>query len=133
MTAIYPKATLDIQVSFADSHRLKAVQMGSVVLLCLSLFGCGSKSDIEGVVIEGSLPPDSSTDQLQFLEEYLADKELPPGEWRDENGARVCDGYMTRFADQDYCAAEVPEDWVLFEFNGEDLYIQPLTDSDDRR
>jgi hypothetical protein len=55
---------------------------------------------------------------------------MPSGEWRVQDGMRVCDGYIVRDADQDYCAAEVPEDWVPFTFDGQEYYIQPLKDPD---
>ena len=48
------------------------------------------------------------------------------GEWIEKDGMRVCDGYLTRFENEDYCAAEVPSDWQPFEFNGRIYYVQPL-------
>ena len=54
---------------------------------------------------------------------------FPPGKWREEDGALVCDGYMTRRADQDYCSADIPEDWVPFTFEGRTYYMQPLAES----
>lgn len=48
------------------------------------------------------------------------------GNWIVEDGVRVCDGYLVRNADQDYCAAEVPDDWVPREFDGQKYYVQPL-------
>ncbi len=48
------------------------------------------------------------------------------GEWIEKDGMRVCDGYLTRFENKDYCAAEVPSDWQPFEFNGRIYYVQPL-------
>ncbi len=50
------------------------------------------------------------------------------GEWIEGDGVRVCDGYLTRFENEDYCAAEVPSDWQPFEFNGRTYYVQPLMD-----
>ena len=49
------------------------------------------------------------------------------GKWIERNGSRICDGYLTRRKDQDFCAAEVPEDWVPFEFAGKTYYVQPLS------
>jgi len=57
--------------------------------------------------------------------------ELPPGTWREEHGARFCEGYLTRREDLDYCAAEVPGDWEPFEFDGQTYYVQPLTEQPD--
>lgn len=48
------------------------------------------------------------------------------GQWVQRGGKIVCDGYLTRFDDQDYCSAEVPEDWRPFVFDGELYYLQPL-------
>ncbi len=53
--------------------------------------------------------------------------DLPPGRWQYQNGTRVCDGYMTRFDNQDYCSGEPPEDWIPFSFDGQRYYIQPLS------
>lgn len=50
----------------------------------------------------------------------------PSGQWVERDGQIVCDGYLTRIDDQDYCAAEVPDDWRPFTFDGELYYIQPL-------
>ena len=51
---------------------------------------------------------------------------LPSGAWLELNGARICDGYMTRLESEDYCAATVPEDWRPFEFDGQTYFVQPL-------
>lgn len=51
-----------------------------------------------------------------------------PGEWVEKDGVLECEGYMTRRADQDYCAAEIPEDWVPFTFDGKEYYVQPLAE-----
>ncbi len=99
-----------------------------MVLACLCLCGCSPGEEPESLSNGRTLPPDFRADRLPALEDYLADEELPSGEWREENGARVCDGYLTRFADQDFCAAEVPEDWVPFEFDGQQFYLQPLSE-----
>jgi hypothetical protein len=52
------------------------------------------------------------------------------GEWIERDGSRFCDGYLTRRADQDFCVAKVPDDWVPFEFGGKTYYMQPLTGQD---
>jgi hypothetical protein len=51
------------------------------------------------------------------------------GEWVEKDGILVCDGFMTRRADQDYCSADIPEDWVPFTFEGKTYYVQPLVES----
>ena len=35
--------------------------------------------------------------------------------------------YIAHIEKGDYCAAEVPSDWLPFEFNGRTYYVQPLT------
>lgn len=61
---------------------------------------------------------------------FVAGDHMPrSGEWVDKDGVLQCDGYMTRRADQDYCSAETPEDWVPFTFDGKKYYMQPLTES----
>ncbi|MCZ6561276.1 MAG: TonB family protein [Gammaproteobacteria bacterium] len=50
------------------------------------------------------------------------------GEWQILDGFRkVCDGYLTRPQEEDFCAAEVPGDWVPFQFEGKTYYMQPLS------
>jgi hypothetical protein len=49
------------------------------------------------------------------------------GRWLKEDGASVCDGYLTQVEGEDYCAAEIPDDWQPFTFNGKTYYMQPLT------
>jgi hypothetical protein len=76
--------------------------------------------------------PFVSDDQLPNLDKYLKEYELPPGMWREKNGSKICDGYMTRFENEDYCSAKVPEGWVPFQYNGETYYVQPLAGSDNQ-
>ena len=54
----------------------------------------------------------------------------PSGNWHIQNGIRVCDGYIVRNANEEYCASEVPEDWVPYPFDGQEYYVQPLTHPD---
>ena len=62
-----------------------------------------------------------------FAKERLGVGRFPPGEWLEQDGVRTCVGFLTRNADQDYCAAEIPADWVPFEFNGQTYSVQPLS------
>ena len=55
------------------------------------------------------------------------------GKWVQKDGILTCDGFMTRRADQDYCSAEVPGDWVPFEFDGQVYFLQPLQGSVERQ
>jgi len=64
-----------------------------------------------------------------ILEGSIRPGELPQGTWFDQNGSRICDGFLTRNVNEDYCAAVVPGDWVPFEFNGQTYYMQPLSES----
>jgi hypothetical protein len=57
--------------------------------------------------------------------------QLPNGTWYDQDGSRICDGFLTRNIDEDFCAPEVPSDWVPFEFDGQTYYVQPLSAKDD--
>jgi hypothetical protein len=54
------------------------------------------------------------------------------GHWAMRDGVRICDGYLTRRRDQDFCEAEVPNDWVAFEFGGQTYYAAPLSGKLDR-
>ena len=48
------------------------------------------------------------------------------GKWIQQDGVRYCDGYLTRNADEEYCSANVPEDWRPFEFDGVTYFVAPL-------
>ena len=48
------------------------------------------------------------------------------GEWVNRDGELVCDGYLMRKANEDFCSATVPDDWKPFWFNGKTYYVQPL-------
>jgi len=91
---------------------------------------------------EEALPAAPDADEnASKIEEFMAvamsaplpadDLNFIPGAWRVENGAKICDGYMTRIEDEDYCAAEIPRDWIAREFDGETYYVQPLAAIDD--
>ena len=49
------------------------------------------------------------------------------GEWQYRAGEMVCDGYLTRRTDFDYCEPNVPADWRAFEYDGQIYYLQPLS------
>jgi hypothetical protein len=53
-------------------------------------------------------------------------KKKRSGDWHLQDGELVCDGYLARSADEDFCADEVPEDWVPRKFNGQVYYVQPM-------
>ena len=82
------------------------------------LMGVAALSGCQGDVIETASGGDD-TARVPTLERL-------PGKWRQEDGAMICDGYLTRREHQDYCAAEIPADWQPMEFNGRIYYIQPL-------
>jgi hypothetical protein len=49
-----------------------------------------------------------------------------PGRWRYERGARICDGYLTSDATEEFCAASPPASWREFEFQGETFFAHRL-------
>lgn len=51
-----------------------------------------------------------------------------PGKWKDVDGARICEGYLTRIADDEFCSAEIPSDWKRFEFDGKSYYVAPTSE-----
>ena len=51
------------------------------------------------------------------------------GEWHLQDGELVCDGFLARSTDGDFCADEVPEDWAPRKFNGQVYYVQPMGDT----
>lgn len=56
-------------------------------------------------------------------------KDDPPnysGKWIEEDGERVCDGYLTRTVEDAFCSKEVPAEWSKREFNHRTYYIAPI-------
>ena len=49
------------------------------------------------------------------------------GQWKYENGVYSCDGYFTRSPAQAHCAAQPPDDWLAFEYQGNTYYIHRLS------
>lgn len=43
---------------------------------------------------------------------------------------QICGDFDHRIftEDEDFCGANVPEEWVPFDFNGKTSYVQPLSD-----
>ncbi len=48
------------------------------------------------------------------------------GEWIEGDGARICDGYLTTQSNEEFCEANIPDDWTSFDFNGQTYHRQPL-------
>ena len=49
------------------------------------------------------------------------------GEWLYINDDRVCDGYLTRNASEEFCEVNIPEDWRPFAYDGKTYFVQPLS------
>lgn len=114
----------------SQSCTQQGLRSTSAVLVCFCLAGCSAEPELkDGTVISSSLPPGFTAERLLELEENNAGEDRPSGRWRYENGATVCDGYMTRFRDQDFCSSEAPDDWVPFEFDGQRFYLHRLAAS----
>jgi hypothetical protein len=66
---------------------------------------------------------------LLELQPSLGSRNEPrSGEWRIEDGRLVCDGYIVRRTDKDYCTDEVPEDWVPRGYDGQQYFFHRLGD-----
>ncbi len=105
----------------------------TVLLISISvLSSCQSETISDATEQEPDTTlPFVSSDQFPTLEGYIRRYELSPGVWREERGSRICDGYMTRYENEDYCASQIPDDWVPFQFNGRKYYVQPLAGKPD--
>jgi hypothetical protein len=75
-------------------------------------------------------PPEIVDESMTALQPQLTvpTDRILSGEWRVDNGQRICDGYLSRVEDEDFCVAEVPDDWEPFEYEGQTYYVQPLAD-----
>lgn len=82
-------------------------------------------ADAESIQDSEKLSPDDSEGMIIDLTDEGRSKRS--GKWLTENGASVCDGYLTQVEDEEYCAAEIPDGWRPFTFNGKTYYMQPLT------
>ena len=94
------------------------------------------------VIILAACQPDvdapAPVDKLEFVDllpehmdalmRYLAEKNAGEGNWVEKDGVLVCEGFLTSFENDDYCSSGVPEDWVPFEYQGQEYYVQPLAD-----
>ena len=98
-----------------------------LVFLSVGAVGCSSESDIPS---DGATSADKVLIQPDGSIEFpgpSGEPDLPTGRWEYKDGAKICNGYLTRFESEDYCAAEVPKDWVPFTFDGQTYYVQPLS------
>jgi hypothetical protein len=103
--------------------------------ILLSLVACqrpatsnGQQQDTDAQLSEEQIAMGLAEQEPRIiLEGYIRSGQLPEGTWYDQNGSRICEGFLTRNIDEDFCAAEVPIDWVPFEFNGQTYYVQPLS------
>jgi hypothetical protein len=68
------------------------------------------------------LPPEHWDALLQ----NLVEKNLGEGNSIEKDGFLLCEGFLTKFENDDYCSSVVPEDWVPFEYQGQEYYVQPL-------
>ncbi len=123
----------------------------STLAICLFSVACDPLLADESVGAPDE-PPNKperelTPEQLRLFDELMAKEKrgfvLPPhdpeslkeqpvysGEWIERGGDRICDGYLTRFEDEDFCSAEIPGDWEPFEFEGTTFYVQPLSNED---
>ena len=104
-----------------------------VLAAALTLCGCAqgpAESQPEEHIQAEGLEAEQRQTEQQLSEEQMAAAlaylEQHEGNWVERDGARFCEGYLTRYADEDYCASDVPEDWRPFEFDGQTYYLQPL-------
>ena len=81
------------------------------------MVGCGPDKSAHRYPASAGLADRSSDFNLEDLE---------PGEWKLRDGVRMCNGYLTRVEDEDFCAKSVPQDWEKFDFNGQTYYRVPL-------
>ena len=105
------------------------VKIMALLFLLMGVVGCHSDSvtpsDNAVSAEETTIGPGGA---IEFRG-LTGEPDLPTGRWEYKDGAKICNGYLTRFESEDYCAAEVPKDWVPFTFEGETYYVQPLSGS----
>ena len=91
----------------------------SLCVAAVLALGCTNEPDGEQPLPTADAePPLTDSDTLHLL---------PSGNWLEKDGVLECDGFLIRTESDDFCAAEVPDDWREFEFNGETYYAVPLS------
>lgn len=92
-------------------------------MYCRSAFICSAL-----IALQGCQTDDLSDQVLAHVEYHkLTPHDLPSDSWIEKKGSLVCDEYLTRIEEQDFCASAIPDDWVPLEINGETYYMQPLS------
>jgi len=98
----------------------------------LVLPGCQPESDAARSDEDSYSTPRPSPSELDDeFHKYLEENYTSPGKWVEKNGSQICDGYLTRYEESDYCIAELPDGWLPFEFDGKTYYVVPLDDKDE--
>ena len=97
------------------------------ILFTVALILAAWQSDVDApasiVQLEfNNLPPE----RRDALLRYLVEKNLGEGNWIEKDGVLMCEEFLTKFENDDYCSSVVPEDWVPFEYQGQEYYVQPL-------
>ena len=89
---------------------MKACRSSAVLLATLfSAVGCAQVSG-----------GDPRTPTMEEIDAYIKRLDSNSNSWL------FCDGNLTSLYDEGFCADEVPDQWIAFEYQGETYYIQPL-------
>ncbi len=100
-----------------------------IVTLSITVSVCACAPEAEHPGQEEQAQTERRLIQDMEREAILAYLEENQSNWVERDGALVCEGYMTRYEDEEFCASEVPDGWRAFEFNGQTFYMQPLAES----
>ena len=97
-----------------------------VLIVALNLIvGCAGETqskDTPGLVVLNDT----------FLEDGIIDlregsSSPRPGVWIENDGSKICDGYLTKNEGVDFCSAAVPKDWKSLNYDGLEYFYQPLS------
>jgi len=104
-------------------------RFGLLLAVVIVLAACQSEVDAPTPEVQIEVL-DFSPEHMDALKRFLAEKNVGEGNWAEKDGVLVCEGFLTKFENDDYCSSEVPEDWVPFEYQGQEYYVQPLADKE---
>ena len=119
----------------ADSRTWIDVMTRNLALILLLLLASCQRQDANDARI---LDPENLAREYAVVEQLIQAREHPSdnnfsGKWIEGDGARICDGYLTRWSNEEFCAADIPDDWTPFEFNGQTYYRQLLAEDKEQR
>ena len=133
--SVSSKPQLDSEsLLMSESRPWSNVVTRNLALIFLLLLASCQDQDVSDVRAPDSEQLSQEYAVLEQLRQAIEDSSNDDfsGEWIDGDGARICDGYLTRLGNEEFCEASIPDNWTPFEFNGQTYHRQPLAGHSDQ-